>query len=307
MSSRSTVSFESGARSPVKHSSDFQLSNMPVKFETFFLANLGQLPSEAQSLIKDLKRIGKGRAVIPNAVQLPSSEDILDHDVDRVLELCQLSARCQKSDVPEPEWNCQVHATALRLGLSDRVQHHNVSTARIRDVSLLPSTVTKSLKVKSMQSKMIDFAFFVQPDDALVDRIRSKLIRTGMTSTNFLDAGYIRFEPIGAIVETKRGAICEDEAMTQLCMCACAHFARLRQLAGNVDMPVLPLVRVQGPAWIFLLAVPQAERVVIFQDLPIGSTGSVLEAYAVIAAVRRLAQWTDEVFRPWFERACLGE
>lgn len=297
---------------------------MPIEFEILFSAEHSQLSIAAQSLIQDMKRIGNRRGVIPRAVQhrLPQSEDVSDDNFDqtgtldgalfdRVLELCQLSGKCQKSDVMEPEWNCEVHNTAIRLGLTPRVCHHNVSAARIRDTSLLPSTAMKS-KAKVMQSKMIDFALFVEADRALRERIRSKMIATGASGVNIFDYGFLRFEPMGVIFETKRSAVGEDEALAQLCLCACAHYARLRQLASaaldETSMPALPLIRVQGQAWIFLLAVPQADRsIVVYRELVIGSTGSVIEAYSVIAAVRRLAKWVDEVYRPWFVENCLDE
>ena len=40
---------------------------------------------------------------------------------------------------------------------------------------------------------------------------------------------------------------------------------------------------------------------VLYGRIEIGSTGTILGIYKLLAALKVLRQWTDDVFRPWFD------
>jgi len=44
----------------------------------------------------------------------------------------------------------------------------------------------------------------------------------------------------------------------------------------------------------------------LIEDLMSGETYSVAGVYQVMAALRRLAQWVNDKYWPWFEREVLG-
>jgi hypothetical protein len=177
-----------------------------------------------------------------------------------------------------------------------------------------------------MASKMVDYALIIEPDDVLGGKIRDTLRREGNGSMNSTGAEHVRFAPIVVSFETKRAVVDEDEGCVQLGVWIVAHFARLRQLVrnrnvgdagreGQVRLPALPLVMCQGHDWKMMVAEAVVDpnagtgaddfRVVILRDLRLGSTDTVLGIYQLVEAVRRLARWVDEEYRPWLEREAL--
>jgi hypothetical protein len=48
------------------------------------------------------------------------------------------------------------------------------------------------------------------------------------------------------------------------------------------------------------------EQTLIFSSVRLGDTDSVLGIYQVMMAVRRLARWVDEEYKPWFKREVLA-
>jgi len=104
-------------------------------------------------------------------------------------------------------------------------------------------------------------------------------------------------------IETKRGDIDEDKANTQLGTWVSAHFAKLSQLTrGDGHLPLLPMIMIQGNKWEFMIAHKvNARTIKIYRDQSLGDTASILGIYQLLAALRRLTQWMDEVLRPWFE------
>jgi hypothetical protein len=47
-------------------------------------------------------------------------------------------------------------------------------------------------------------------------------------------------------------------------------------------------------------------KVVILRDLRLGLTDTILGIYQLVEAVRRLARWVHEEYRPWLERRRFG-
>lgn len=76
----------------------------------------------------------------------------------------------------------------------------------------------------------------------------------------------VRYRPIVVSIETKVAGN-ENEATTQLSIWAVAHFKRLQKLmqrSGVVsEMPVLPLINVQGDEWFTRLAVQRGNETVL--------------------------------------------
>lgn len=320
-------------KSPSKAETDLQLSDIAVDWYIFKTKGL-ELPDETQTLLKDIRRIGKGFGVIPTVVKRRAMEHMIKEDgcqaeeisknifagadrsghdqemeenevFDEVVDIQMAAADCRNDGVSEPEWNSAVHYPLIKLALksywrSEGIWFHDISTARISDSSLLPGIASKAKKV---QSKMVDYAMVIRPAEDLLDRIRDLLRNTDGFSINPTDARYVRFRPIGLSIETKRSAIDEDKSNTQLGTWVSAHFAKLSQLArGDGDLPLLPLIMIQGNKWEFMIAHKvNARQIEIYRDQPLGDTGSLLGIYQLLVALGRLARWMDEVLRPWFE------
>lgn len=69
----------------------------------------------------------------------------------------------------------------------------------------------------------------------------------------------------------------------------------------------MPLLTVQGHSWKMMLAVAYPGRIEMLGGLPLGNMTTVTGIYQVLAGLRRLARWVDEIYRPWFERNILGD
>jgi hypothetical protein len=278
---------------------DFKLSNVYVDLKDF--GSLGYpTPQSATGLLRDLSDISVGEGVVPKGIaKLVGSDhnirgyNIAQDDEDklasdameglvltdeellvRVLEIQEAARECRGESLSEASWNAEVHSRVLRLALSGRtremgVWYRDITTASIHDPSLLPQVAATAL-----QSKMVDYAMIISPQDdpSFHERIIHTLKSTSSSSINHTAADYIRFTPIAVSIETKRAAIDEDAANIQLGMWVCAHFARLRQLTSETtSLPTLPLIIVQGHQWKLMIAQSiDASNVLILRDVPIG-------------------------------------
>lgn len=231
---------------------------------------------------------------------------------ERVVEILDAALECEKKGYNEAAWNCEVHSTLLRLALrghwqSKGIWYRNITSARIHDPLLLP-TVSGSVT----QSKMVDFALLMDPtrdlNRELFEGITTTLRGEGRTTINHTAMYEVKYSPIAVSIETKRANVDEDGADVQLGLWVSAHFARLRQLTGDAfPLPALPLVTVQGHAWKMMIAEAKADRsIILLKEIMLGKTDSVLGIYQIVAALRRLARWVDEDYKPWFEQKALG-
>ncbi len=294
-----------------------------------------KVPEEVIGLVRDLRQISKGIRVIPRAIQhkmkdigedvdtfeLMNEEGeehltvpgILSHNAlwEAAEEVWQIALDCQLRSAPEATWNSEVHCRLFRLALrghwkSKGIWYQDVTTARISDKSLVPSVATTP-----MQSKLVDYVMTIDSSFDFRNRVVAKLSsQRFVPSINQTSAEWIRFNPIAVSIETKRGAVDEDTAYVQLGMWTAAHFAKLRQLTQDrsAALPVLPLVLVQGHEWKMMLASMKPDpRIEMLADLPLGDTRTLSGVYRVIAAIRRLAKWIDEQYRPWFEKEVLAD
>jgi len=294
-----------------------------------------KVPEEVIGLVRDLRQISKGIRVIPRAIQhkmkdigedvdtfeLMNEEGeehltvpgILSHNAlwEAAEEVWQIELDCQLRSAPEATWNSEVHCRLFRLALrghwkSKGIWYQDVTTARISDKSLVPSVATTP-----MQSKLVDYVMTIDSSFDFRNRVVTKLSsQRFVPSINQTSAEWIRFNPIAVSIETTRGAVDQDTAYVQLGMWTAAHFAKLRQLTQDrsAALPVLPLVLVQGHEWKLMLASMKPDpRLEMLAYLPLGDTGTLSGVYRVIAAIRRLAKWIDEQYRPWFEKEVLAD
>ena len=336
-SSASTGSSSYGSSrsgSPTKDMTDFQFADILVLPKPW---SASAVPPQLRDLAKDIQRITRGKGVIPEQVKEELSiagedmEDVvcLDESEENgmgrsgqalfrhyVGDIQKATFECLRDSDPESSWNGEVHIRVLRLALEEykfapEVWYKDITSARISDASLLPTDSGKG----AMQAKLVDYAIIINPcrdpslgNTSLLQRIIEKL-RFGKAGVgiNQTYARWVRFTPIAISIETKRGAIEDDRTHVQLSTWLIAHFKRLRQLIiKRVDFPSLPVLSVQGKTWLLLIATLNADgNIYLIEDVTLGTTDSILGIYQIIAALRRLARWVHEEYRPWFEREVL--
>ena len=338
--SESTTSNRSS--SPRKARFDMQLAKVGVENTTFGTPGR-ELPASANSLYRAIRSIDLRRRVLPSAIRsiIKNTVEDLDEDMyynissddtedpqihharwQRILRVLGAARECKDGDYPESAWNSEVHSRVLRIALEGResiqVWYRDLTSARISERGLLPNIPGFSPK-----SKMVDYGIVIQPTvDSILEASIKRLCREQqLDSVNQTNPNHVRFTPIAISIETKRAAIEEDQAILQLNTWVSAHFAKLDSLVGSyapneeakaevkakATMPILPLVKIQGHDWKLLIAEKKTDQILIHGELTIGSTQSHLGVYQILAALRRLAQWVNDEYRPWWIREILGK
>jgi hypothetical protein len=240
----------------------------------------------------------------------------------RVLRVLHAAAEYKYYDYPESAWNSEVHSSMLRIALEDQdaceVWYKDLTSARISQRDLLPNIAGFNAR-----SKMVDYGIVIQPPEkSTLEASIERLCRERqLDSVNQTDPNHVRFMPIAISIETKRAAIEEDQALLQLNTWVSAHFAMLARLVGShapnekaraeakakATMPALPLVIIQGHDWKFMIAEKDGNQITIYGEETIGSTKKILGIYQILANLRRLAQWVNNDYRPWWTREILGK
>ena len=338
--SESTTSNRSS--SPRKARFNMQLAEVPI-INTTFDEPGRELSARVNDLYRAIRSIDLHRRVLPSAIRSIIKDTVGELDDDmyysisgndtkdprihqdhwhRVLRVLDAARECKVGDYPESAWNSEVHSRVLRIALEGRkstqVWYKDLTSARISERSLLPYIPRFSSK-----SKMVDYGIVIQPTE--YSNLQTSILRLyrerQLESVNQTDPNHVRFTPIAISIETKRAAIEEDQAILQLNIWVSAHFAKLDALVGSyalnkkakaevkakATMPFLPLVKVQGHDWKLLIAEKKTGSISIYGELAMGSTQSHLGVYQLLAALRRLAQWVNEEYRPWWVREILGE
>jgi hypothetical protein len=156
--------------------------------------------------------------------------------------------------------------------------------------------------------RKIDFSIGLR----LSDQNKMDLFRSTSAVNPTLHAP-TRFVPTTVHIETKLTGEGMREAQSQLLHWLPRHIAKLRELlalAGQPEytpIPVPPILVVQGHDWKCLYYEDQVTkaRLLSRKGCTIGSTGSVVDACAVVAALQHLMDWSQNEYRPWFEEMIL--
>ena len=66
------------------------------------------------------------------------------------------------------------------------------------------------------------------------------------------------------------------------------------------DWPAIPVLIRQGQEWHLLIVTKTTERMVIREQIAIGSTRNVYDVLKVVAVLHWLLNWAETIWRPWF-------
>ena len=181
--------------------------------------------------------------------------------------------------------------------------------ARIQPSWLAPNRASGS----KLQSKMVDFAYVLQPSPATQAGFRNLEVEVDAPCESFNHTCHntIIDKPIAISIETESGTAAGDAGLTQLSIWVRAHISKLNRLlrsAGREEgtaalLPPLPLVIAHGNQWQFLFAVEDASlgTLTLYRycnDLP---TTTSFGIYKTIAALQLLLHYAQTRIRPWFE------
>lgn len=122
-----------------------------------------------------------------------------------------------------------------------------------------------------MGTKMVDYVICIKGDliEPMLNRIMNILRLEPPDSQYIHHTAFepLRFWPIAVSIESKIASGNEAEATTQLSLWVLAHFKRLQGIIKHPgvtsEMPVLPLINIQGEEWVVTPAVQRGDKTVL--------------------------------------------
>ncbi|KAI9783479.1 MAG: hypothetical protein M1816_001361 [Peltula sp. TS41687] len=199
-----------------------------------------------------------------------------------VADIRRWARQCDEQTQSEPSWNCRVHTPLLFLALDNDTYRTHVEflnwlvgsshppEEKISSLTLTVSSSTAQIQPKSLipsdhagkpgESKMVDFAIYIEPDKVMLEAMRAMAARRPYETSSVNQTWHspLLTRPIGVNIETKRSGEGWDSALVQSGIWLAAQFARLEQLVqsfGDLDsIPFLPVIIIQGHDWHFLAA-----------------------------------------------------
>ena len=293
------------------------------------------MPDDVRRLAKRMQRISRGRGVLSPAddsLQLRGTIGIGDEEEDEELfaDLFQ-PERAEYGEAPslaeikrvvgqakrqhdliasEAAWNSAVHHPILVLAwsgspYSDKQDWDNITTASIQAKTFMSNLAEKGV----LPSKKVDFCLTFTPEQHALFR-RAEI---ALNQTHYFP---ILCNPIAVSIETKIPDSGAADGKRQLLTWVSAQVARLRELLRicghlDVEIPLLPLILVQGHTWSFVCFKSHSRGSeddggdsATFYDggIEIGSTDHVQGAYQIVAALQLLMHWTASEYQVWMDR-----
>ncbi|KAJ4246837.1 hypothetical protein NW762_013389 [Fusarium torreyae] len=322
-SGMSMSSVASGSSSPRKRelvlrsTSAYPLHRMEIK-------DIGHITS----LMQDLARLNNGPVILhamkaritthegfPDPPQdswflpgIPNETNEMDDEYiyRRVSSIRRHTSKCKTHMSHESSWNDSVHVQLLDIALGESeedVMYENITQCRIYKELRDPDPFLKDAKV--------DYGIFVKPLEGsrLYTSIRDFKNLNFNNHVAHVMLSDERSTPIAISIETKNPkSNGELSGPAQLGTWVRAHFRHLETLprVSKEDLPILPLVFVNGAEWRVDFAERRHDKMIIWESIKIGSSDSSHGCYVIIAALRRLAGWCRDEYIPWWERALAG-
>ncbi|KAI0469904.1 hypothetical protein GGR56DRAFT_661653 [Xylariaceae sp. FL0804] len=142
-------------------------------------------------------------------------------------------------------------------------------------------------------------------------------------SINHTDSPPLLLRPVAVSVETKRPVGDANEANLQIGTWQAAQWNKLIELIEDREdrsadddvadplstLEFLPGIIIRGQDWYFVAtsrAADNRKKTILWREERIGSTGDVVEIYAIIYVVQLLKRWVSHDYWPWYQREVLG-
>ncbi|KAJ9634087.1 hypothetical protein H2201_009118 [Coniosporium apollinis] len=164
-------------------------------------------------------------------IQQDRPKEQLLQELREAIDIRRASRQCAEDHDSEAAWNDEVHSRVLRLALRpcSEVGYKNITTARIQPARLVPRHVSGNV----LESKMVDYAIYLAPDEEMRVVIRDTLrLLQPKESQSINQTMYdsLRQRPIAISIETKTPNAPEEQVGVQLGVWVAAHFTRLHGL-----------------------------------------------------------------------------
>ncbi|UPK95000.1 hypothetical protein LCI18_005935 [Fusarium solani-melongenae] len=209
--------------------------------------------------------------------------------------------KCLNFDYEEASWNMEV---------LHRLLHGMFRQPK----SAVPEPFDFMLWYVRLGKRWLIYAFLMTPVSMSERFARSTITQT----VNHTEYSALQLSPIVLSIETKRPGKDLDVAQKFL-RSAVEVVARSRQPEGAseeaiadavegllTELGFLPGVIIQGHHWYFDGTNVTAHRTILWTEQEFGSTQSMLKMYQIVAGLRRLSKWAQDVYVPWYRKHVLG-
>lgn len=327
--SRATTRSRSRSQSPVRQTIlGMTAARPPVRLELESALVMSRPPMNVETLIKTLT-LDSERAIpasmrshfekdypnltLPESVFM-SDEQLYDWGVDvetgwkRVQEISRRAAKCLRNQMDENAW-CHVVRLVLELALeiaSDLDDEFALEINNIQSQALKTAFLPRTSQLRIIDRK-IDFAIAIDMEKGSHFAVQPEQI----SSSPMTDA-YTERLPLLCGLEVKRHGGDQVEAQLQLMVWQAAmltHLDHLRQLGGNANLPLPPVVGwiVIGHVWQFYIAWKEPGGDVIIQSFSSyepassASTNNTGKIFVLLKILVKLVRWFKTQYYPAYD------
>ncbi|ORX93121.1 hypothetical protein BCR34DRAFT_620414 [Clohesyomyces aquaticus] len=154
----------------------------------------------------------------------------------------------------------------------------------------LPASLLPSLLYSSSISISISIAISISIVAILISQ----------RTINPYDYSPLCCNPVAISIEAKSPNGSKENDEVQLSVSEIAYLNRLRTLTQDPVSIKLPLVLVSDEYWKLMFAWDLENSIEIIDAVDFGDTGDITGCYKILAALRLLCEWAEEIFLGWF-------
>lgn len=173
------------------------------------------------------------------------------------------------------------------------------------------------LNSTNLPGHIIDYVFCLKPDPTIsnVYRTLQPLTVNTVKSWNHVTRT-ARDLPFAIHVETKSPMNSWTDSKPRIGIWIDAWLQRCELLLDDDRLvttfmtepwPAIPVLISQGHEWHLLIVTKTDEKVIVREQVMIGSTRNVYDALEIVSVLHWLLDWAETVWRPWFLDLIAGE
>ena len=157
--------------------------------------------------------------------------------------------------------------------------------------------------------RVVDYVIALKPDSIISQAWNTLKPASSTVTKSWNHTLRVSREPIAINIETKAPEKSWTDGKAQIAIWVDAWLQRLRLLRPctsaqssiqPLQPPALPLLIAQGHEWHLLIVVLHDEKMVVREQVAIGSTRNCYDAMKTLAALHWLMDWAQRIWRPWF-------
>ncbi|KAF6527919.1 hypothetical protein HZS61_008221 [Fusarium oxysporum f. sp. conglutinans] len=337
LTSQSDTSQKSGRSSPVK---TFPIIGMEghVIYSKPLDPDDHALPPELVDLLCDLDTINDKAGIIPKSLKaeierqdqpdmtlkwirrsshiyapddefglIPGCLITAKNHLSRVKMLVEFAKRARELGFDETMWNNEVHTPTLQFAFrGDQWLDH----ALVDSLSCMNASPRADYYKFPIPLSRVDYTLFINPAVDKDTRVREAIGSLSAALGGFINhttSGSFSSFPLALSIETKRYGGDQRKADVQTATWHASQWTFLQSLAGDKisELPFLPGIVVHAHEWKFVATSRKGNETILWSSCPIGSAITTVGVFQILAGLRRLRKWCEEVYWPWYKKNIL--